>query len=133
MNVEPSGRSVDIGQLTASDFEQLLNSKFSVDLDYLGLAVDATPLKRPGVYPPGAEVELELVEVTRRKPYADDLREPFTLLFLGSHEVPLYGDVHLLAHPALGKMTLLLSAVNASPGIQAETHPEGRFYECVIS
>ena len=42
---------VDVGQLNPADFESQLNTEFLVDLNYLGIAVDGTPVRREDVYP----------------------------------------------------------------------------------
>ena len=132
-NPETDVAFADLSQTSPDQFEAQLNTEFDVDLNYCGLELDGSPVRRD-VYPEGASLKLELVEVTRKAPASPHLRqEPFCMLFRGSHDIPLYGDVHVLIHESLGKMTLLLNAVNASPGIAPETHPEGRFYECVIN
>ena len=123
----------DLRELSPADFEPLLNSEFSVDLRYLGISVDGSPVRRDDAYP-DEKLAMELVEVKRREPSSPDTRqEPFDLLFRGRHDLPLYGDSHLLSHPSLGKLVLLLTPVHVSPGNTAETHPEGRFYECVVN
>lgn len=131
---ESAKRWVDFGQLTAAEFEPLLHSKFQVDLSCYGLAADGDPIRRDDVYPSGAELNLELVEVTPGKRLGKDApREPFVLLFLGGHELPLLGNVHVLEHESIGRFALMLSPVNVSFATQPEHHPEGRFYESCIN
>lgn len=131
-NSETNIELVDFGQLTVADLEAQLNTEFAVDLNFLGLAMDGTPL-RSDAYPAGADLRLELTEVTRRKPLSPDTnQEPCTLLFRGSHEMPLWSDVHVLVHESLGNLAMLLTSVNVSPGVLPDNHPEGRFYESVI-
>ena len=47
--------------------------------------------------------------------------------------IAVVSDMHVLVHGSLGKLVLFLTAVHVSPGILAENHPEGRFYESVIN
>ena len=123
----------DIGQVTTSEFESAVNSEFSVDLRYCGLAEDASPLCREGIYPDGAKLDLKLVEVTRNETLTPHTRQdPCTLLFCGSHDLSLFSDVHVLEHPEIGRICVYLNMVNAEPGIAPEVHPQGRFYEAVI-
>ena len=125
---------VDFSQLKPADFESQLNTEFLVDLNHCGIAVDGTPVRRNGVYPAGASFKLKLVEVSRREALSPHSRqEPFVLLFLGRHDQPLHSDMHVLVHGSLGKLVLLLTAVHVSPGLPAQSHPEGRFYESVIN
>lgn len=136
MSIDPEAdvEFAKIGQLDPADFESQLNTEFLVDLNYCGIAVDGAPVRRDDTYPAGATLKLKLVEVSRRAPLSPDLRQkPFTLLFLGAHELPLFGDVHVLVHGSLGKLALFLTPVHTSPGILAQNHPEGRFYESVIN
>lgn len=129
---ESSQPNLDLAAVTVEDFKPLKNQTFRVDLRYFGLASDASPL-RADVYPPDTSLELELVKVTARKPYSDQARTPFTLLFRGSHDLPLYSQVHVLEHEAIGRMAVLISPVIVSAGTLAERHSEGRFYECQFS
>lgn len=131
---EADVKFVDVGQLKPVDFESQLNTEFLVDLNCCGIAVDGTPVRREDVYPAGASFKLKLVEVSRREALSPhSCQEPFVLLFLGAHELPLVSDMHVLVHGSLGKLVMFLTAVHVSPGIPAESHPEGRFYESVIN
>lgn len=124
----------EIGQLSRADFESAVGSEFEVDLNFLGITEDGTPLQRSDVYPDGQILFLKVVELTPRKALSADLRpDPFTLLFCGSIDTPLYNDVHVLRHASLGRIAVFLTPVNVSPGILAEQHPEGRFYEAVMN
>ena len=124
----------DLSRLTPADFEAQLNTNFAIDLNYLGLAPDGQVLRRDDLYPVGAKLDLELTEVAKHQPLSPHSRqEPFSLLFRGSHELPLFSDVHVLLHESLGKLAVFLSAVNVSPGIRPESFSDGRFYECVIN
>jgi hypothetical protein len=132
----PSDASVDFvdcSSMSAADFESLVDSDFEVDPGYFGITSQGTPVRRSDAYPDGVQVRLRLVEVQRRQPASEWSRQdPFTLLFSGSHEVPLYSNSHVLIHETLGTLSLFLSPVNAFPGIHPEQHPEGRFYESIF-
>ena len=85
-------------------------------------------------------LELELVEVTRY-PETEEIeagfdvppREPFALLFRGSHAnvLPL-SAMYTVIHEELGTMRLFLNPVQVGAQ-RAEYHPEGRFYETVFN
>jgi hypothetical protein len=84
-------------------------------------------------------VELELTEVTRF-PKIKELegtsnhraREPFSLLFVGSHEQPLVGGIYQVQHDRLGTFSLALTPVQVSATGPVESNPDGRFYEAVF-
>lgn len=83
------------------------------------------------------EPELELMEVDRlhriRKLEGgfvqERKRDPFTLLFRGSHESVLADGMHSLIHEKLGVIEVYLHAVNVDPVHETQLHPQGRFYE----
>lgn len=56
-------------------------------------------------------------------------RDPFTLLFRGSHESVFADGMHSLIHEKLGVIEVYLHAVNVDPVHETHLHPQGRFYE----
>ena len=132
-NAETDVEFVDFSELKRTDFEALLNAEFAVDLNFLGLSLDGKPLPRAEAYPSDASVNLKLIEVNPREALSPATRQdPFELLFLGSHDTPLFSDVHVMSHEILGRFCVMLTSVNASPGVNPEQHSEGRFYEAVV-
>lgn len=130
---------------TAELFDPHLHETFSVDPESAVLnartraLIDASRAegdeeKRAG------PVELELVEVTRY-PQLEELeggfshrpREPFALLFRGSHDQPMISALYTVSHPELGDFQLFLSPVQESLKYPVESHPEGRFYESAFN
>ncbi|MEQ9406773.1 MAG: hypothetical protein RIK87_03570 [Fuerstiella sp.] len=125
---------VGLGQLSLTDFEAQLESDFVVDLNYCGLSIAGEPVRQQRVYPEDSTFRLQLIEVKRLKSLSEHLRqEPFTLLFRGSHDLPLHSQAHVLEHESLGRLCLFLSPVNAGFGVPPEQHPDGRFYESVVN
>ena len=81
-------------KLTAAAFEQLMGSRFRVDL----------------AEPPSQE--LELVEVQRYKPEWQGPRtEPFSVFFLSSSPWILQQQIYRLEHETLGQLDLFLVPV----------------------
>ena len=126
---------MDIEKLKADDFEKLLFEGFHV--------------KRPSHDVPGevdtvvgaagtecVEPEIELIEVDRHHRlrkleggFGQRKREPFTLLFRGSHDNVFISHIHTIVHEKLGPLEVFLNPVHADPVHQLESHPQGRFYE----
>ena len=123
----------DLAKLTPDEFQACLDQEFRIDLNHVGLNADGTVIRFEDAYPGQESATLKLVEVTQRPPMSPELRQdPFTLLFLGSHELPFFSDVHILEHPSIGRFTAALTSVNAGVGVAPEQHPDGRFYEVVF-
>jgi len=124
-----------IANANAEFFEPYIASRFSVDpksaivspsLEDLMELMDKSQL-----------VELTLTEVSSHSGShsysADNGREPFSLLFCGSHEQPLISAIYTLSHPDLADFNLFLSPVQVSLEHRPEEHPDGRFYEACFS
>ena len=85
-------------------------------------------------------VELELVEVTRYPTieeveggFEQRLREPFSLLLVGPHELPLRSCLHTVHHQQLGTGQFFFNPVQVTLKHPADQHPEGRFYEVAFN
>jgi len=85
-------------------------------------------------------VELELVEVTRYPTikeleggFENRLREPFSLLFVGPHELLLMSCLHTVHHQQLGTGQFFFNPVQVSLKHPADRHPEGMFYEVAFN
>ena len=95
-----------------------------------------TDAAAPEAEPMDQFVELELVEVTRypnlekmEGGFDDRPREPFSLLFVGPHGLPLMSAQHTVHHDELGSGQLFFSPVQVTLKHPVERHPDGRFYE----
>ena len=125
---------LDLATAGPAEFEAVIDTEFIVDRRYLGINESGMPLLDPHAYPDQSECRLKLVEVTRQNQLAERLRKhPFTLLFCGSHDEPLFQGAHLLRHNAFGNSLLFLSMIQAEVGVHPSVHPDGLFYECVFN
>lgn len=126
---------MDLAKLTADVFEKLLFERFHVKRPEFASSSDQTAnVGSPSVK--CEESEIELIEVDRhyrmRKlegGLGERKREPFTLLFRGSHSAAFVSHIHTLVHDKLGDIEVFMNPVNVDPIHQLETHPQGRFYE----
>ena len=132
-DTDRTNQMLSIGELTAGDFQDLTGQLFPVDPSFFGISVDGTPTKRDDIYPAEADLDLKLVEVKRHDPMAPGMKEPFTLLFCGPHETPLFSSMHVVKHPSRGDVLMFLNPINAQPGLHPENHPDGRFYESIVN
>ena len=87
----------DLLEFSPEDFQACLNEHFTVDLNHVGLSIDGSP-KPSDAYQGANSAVVKLVDVTPRKRAAPGCREnPFSLLFVGSHEQLFFCDVHGVA------------------------------------
>lgn len=135
-----------VANLTPESFDPLVGDRFQVSRQ-LFESQETHTSPRPVAESTSTDeneadqiVDLKLVEVTRYprlKECEGGLdhrpREPFSLLFVGPHELPLTSALHTVHHEQLGTGRMFLGPVQASLKYHAETHPEGRFYEAVFS
>lgn len=125
-------------------FESYLHQSFMVNLQ----SAELNPATRARLlasemaerWQSGEPIEIELVEVTRYPKleaieggFEHRPREPFSLLFRGSHEELLVSATYQVTHKDAGELVLFLNPVQTSVKYSVEAHPEGRFYESTIN
>lgn len=139
-----ASRAEDSENLTPEFFDSVLHQSFSVNLQSALLnpitreILQASPLAE--WWQSDRPVELVLVEVTRYPKlraieggFDHRPREPFSLLFRGSHDQPLISATYDVTHDKLGTLQLFLNPVQVSVKSSVESNPEGRFYESTFS
>jgi hypothetical protein len=120
-----------LAKATIETFEPHVSSKFFADpntaiispsLEHL---LEQMDMNQP--------IELELVEVTRYPNIKSRVgahgREPFSLLFCGSHQQPLISAIYTVSHACLPDLNLFLNPVQVSVESNPGNYSEGLFYE----
>lgn len=120
-----------LAKVTVESFDPFVTSKFFADpktaivspsLEHLLENID---MNQP--------VELELVEVTRypniQSRAGAQGREPFSLLFRGSHQQALISAIYTVSHPDMVELNLFLNPVQVSVQSKPGENPDGLYYE----
>ena len=127
--------STIVSRLTAEVFDVYVSDIFFIDLNCAIVSPSLEPafeqLENKGL------VELTLMEVLRYPDNGSRMenagREPFALLFRGSHQQPLISATYAVSHASLADSNLFLNPVQSSSNHGTDSNAEGLIYECVFT